>query len=174
MLYLLLLISLIILLAVLMGFVMSKKRAFEELASKDFSLDDYKLKERIMSDSEMGFYINLKKSLEDKFIVLSKVRIEDFIKVAESGMPFGEKESLRNRIKSRHVDFLICDRETTKPLLAIELDGSSHKNSKRVERDKFVNELCESVNLPIEHVHVGDDFKEKSAALREILLSKKY
>jgi len=75
------------------------------------------------------------------------VRIEGFIEVKD-GFEYGKKNGLRNRIKSNHVDFLICDRVTTEPLYVIELDGSSHNRLDRRERDDFVKELYQAVGLP--------------------------
>ncbi|MCK5490270.1 MAG: DUF2726 domain-containing protein [Candidatus Pacebacteria bacterium] len=80
-----------------------------------------------MNASEQALYINLQKNLSDTFIVLSKVRIEDFVKV-KTGIAKNKRFGFRNKIKSRHIDFLICDLATTKPILAIELDGASHNN----------------------------------------------
>lgn len=112
--------------------------------------------------------MNLQKTLGEQFIVLSKVRIEDFVgvkKEIEKNIEWG----LRNSIKSKHVDFLICDRASTKPLLAIELDGVSHNDANRKIRDQFVDELYGAIGLPIEHVPVGGDFLEASQKIKSVL-----
>ena len=46
---------------------------------------------------------------------------------------------LRNRVKSRHTDFLLFDRESVRPLLAIELDDASHDRQSRIDCDEFVD-----------------------------------
>jgi hypothetical protein len=132
----------------------------------------YQTKNRVMNNSEQALYINLQKTLGDSFIVLSKVRIEDFVEV-KSGLKKSDWWSFRGRIKSRHVDFLICDISTTKPLLAIELDGTSHRNYGRVERDNFVNNLYNDIGLKVKHISVGSNFAESALRIRDILKEEK-
>ena len=122
-----------------------------------------------MNSSEQALYINLQKNLSDTFIVLSKVRIEDFVEV-KTGIAKNERFGLRNKIKSRHIDFLICDLATTKPVLAIELDGSSHNNYNQMKVDKFKNDLFKNVGLQVEHIHVGSNFSDEAIRLRNMLL----
>jgi hypothetical protein len=132
----------------------------------------YKLKVRTMNESEQALYINLSKNLGNEFIILSKVRIEDFIDVKYGKLTEKERFGLRGKIKSRHVDFLVCDIATTKPLLAIELDGLSHVKNERIERDKFVNELYKKIGLPIRHILVGSNFSEEAIKIRRDLIKK--
>jgi hypothetical protein len=134
----------------------------------------YRTKNRVMNDSEQAMYINLQKQLGDLFVVLSKVRIEDFVEVKQNGLEKNERWGFRGKIKSRHVDFLICDKATTKPLLAIELDGHSHKNYGRVKRDDFVNNLYKEIGLRIEHVSVGSNFEQESIRLKNILTTEEF
>lgn len=120
----------------------------------DYSL--YQKKNRTMNESEQALYINLQKILGDRYIILSKIRIEDFVEAIKGDGRYGA----RGRIKSRHVDFLVCNRTTTEPILAIELDGKSHLDTRRQDRDQFVDRLYESIGLPIKHIPVGSDFLE--------------
>ncbi len=131
----------------------------------DFSL--YRKKDRVMNESEQALFINLQKTLGDRYIILSKVRIEDFVEAAHGAGGYGA----RGRIKSRHVDFLICDRATTKPFLAVELDGKSHQGEDRQERDRFVDELYKTIDLPIRHIPVGSNFSECAQEINAALKS---
>lgn len=155
------LLLLIIGIILIRGLIKNKKRKF------DCSL--YQKRGRVMNESEQALFINLQKILGDEYIVLSKVRIEDFVDVKRGEVSQSSHWGLRGRIKSRHVDFLVCDRATTKPLLAIELDGKSHNDLGRQVRDQFVNDLYKAINLPIEHIHVGGNFLELSQKIKQIL-----
>ena len=111
----------------------------------------------VLTKSEYAFY-NI---LEDKcdyadLIICPKVRLEDFINVRN----IKEKQSYRGRIKSRHVDFLICDREM-KPLCGIELDDSSHNSWKAQKNDTFKNELYSAIGLKLYRVKTGSNFEAK-------------
>lgn len=76
--------------------------------------------------------------------ICPKVRLEDFISVT------GTKNigKYRGYIKSRHVDFLICDKDLHIKA-GLELDDSSHETRQAAQTDKFKNELFESIGLPL-------------------------
>lgn len=144
-------------------------KVFFEKKERLTSLSSYRKKERVMNESEQALFINLQKALGDAYVVLSKVRIEDFVDVDKKNISSNSQWGLRGRIKSRHVDFLVCNHATTKPLLAIELDGKSHNDPRRKNRDQFVDELYAVIGLPIEHIQVGGNFLELSQKLQEVL-----
>ncbi len=147
-------ISIIFIIAVVLA------KAFIEKKEGLASLSSYQKKDRVMNESEQALFINLQKALGDAYIVLSKVRIEDFVGVDKKNISNNNHWGLRGKIKSRHVDFLICNHATTKPLLAIELDGKSHNDIRRKNRDQFIDELYNAIGLPIEHIQVGGNFLE--------------
>lgn len=133
----------------------------------------YRKKERVLSNSEQDFFIKIEKILGAEYILLSKVRIEDFVMLGEKNIFNNHHRwGLRNRIKSRHVDFLICDTSTTKPLLAIELDGKSHLSFKQQKRDDFIDKLYQTIELPVKHVSVGSDFASEAENILNILKDK--
>ena len=158
----------IILIILIIVIVIAK--IFIERKERELNIASYQKKNRVMNESEQALFINLQKALGDTHIVLSKVRIEDFVEVnKEKAHSYRNHWGLRGRIKSRHVDFLICDCATTKPLLAIELDGKSHNDARRQSRDHFVDELYKTIGLPMEHIHVGGNFLELSQKIRSSL-----
>jgi len=160
----------ILIFIIILGVVLFLIYKFFIIQSDDLNkFTPFYLKQRVLDDREQALFINLKKQLENKYIVLSKVRIEDFVGVKNDNLKKNEHFGLRNRIKSRHVDFLICDLSTTKPLLAIELDGTSHKRYDRKERDRMLNKIYDDVNLRYIHIKVGDDFEQKAEDIKKEL-----
>jgi hypothetical protein len=85
------------------------------------------------------------------------VRLEDLLWLPKYTR---NRYGLRNRIKSRHVDFLLCDKENVKPIIVIELDDSFHSREDRVERDNFVDRALQGARLPILHVKVRDFYNK--------------
>jgi len=81
-----------------------------------------------------------------------------------------ERAKFRGYIRSRHLDFLICD-SYMKPVLAIELDGSSHKSQKAQQTDQRKNQICEAVGLPLERVKVGSNYVAESLKIRNLLVA---
>lgn len=133
----------------------------------------YRKKTSVMNESEQAFFASLQKTLGDRYLILSMVRVADFVEINEEAVPYKNRRGFLNRIVSKHVDFLICDRKDTKPLLAIELDGKSHSGYKKRERDQFVDGLYKGIDLPIEHIPTGANFEDEAIRLKDLLASKK-
>ncbi len=77
-----------------------------------------------------------------------------------------------NRVQSKHVDFVLCSRETLTPVLAIELNDRSHEAEDRRERDTFLERAFRSAGLPMLTVPVRREYdaaelgRQITAALR--------
>ncbi|SHJ53994.1 DUF2726 domain-containing protein [Paramaledivibacter caminithermalis] len=105
----------------------------------------YKKNRFLLTRAENNFYKVLKLALEDNYVICPKVRLADIIYVYGSD----NRQSYFNKIQSKHIDFLICNDIYLNPLLAIELDDSSHSSKYRIERDEFLDDALESADLPI-------------------------
>ena len=99
------------------------------------------------SAAERSFYEILCR-LSPEHTVFAKVRLADLVRVQASGREFWQRF---NSISGKHVDFVLCD-EQLAPIVAIELDDSSHEEPERLARDQFVDSVLESAALPIVHV----------------------
>lgn len=114
--------------------------------------------DEFISPAELNFFFNLKSVVGDSAQVFSKVNLSDLF-YAKTG-DFGKNRSYNNRIDRKHVDFLLCDPKTLKPILGIELDDKSHQRADRQERDVFVNHVFEAANLPLMHVSVQRGYSQ--------------
>jgi hypothetical protein len=112
---------------------------------------------------EFALYQALLETLPSGYSVHGKVRLEDIIRVKRHVNP-KLRWSLRGRVKSRHVDYLIIDRHGH-PMMAIELDGSSHNTRNPSEADKVKTALFAAVSLPLHRIRVGEDFRRITAAI---------
>jgi hypothetical protein len=106
-----------------------------------------------MDKREEAFFFELSKQLPAGFYVFPKMRIADIIETTDGKGYY----SHRNEILPKHIDFLICN-VSFHPVLAIELNGSSHKREDRKESDNEKREIFETVGLPLEFIEVGTDF----------------
>ena len=119
----------------------------------------------LLTGNELKYYNKLKETLANtEYIIFSKVRLADLIKT--------HNYSDFNKIRSKHIDFVICNKETN-PLLFIELDDSSHRITKNHENDikkdiilkkvginiirTKINELDNNMNLIIEKLNTKKD-----------------
>lgn len=114
--------------------------------------------DEFISAAELNFFFNLKSVVGDSAQIFSKVKLSDLF-YAKTG-DFGKNRSYNNRIDRKHVDFILCDPKTLKPILGIELDDKSHQRADRQERDDFVNNVFEAAKLPLMHVSVQRSYSQ--------------
>lgn len=107
----------------------------------------YRIRDDFLSPAEFSFYRLLASVAGAHVTICAKVRLADILYVARPN----ENAGYYNRIASKHVDYLLCDSVTMKPLVAIELDDTSHNRSKRKERDEFVDKAFQAARLPLLH-----------------------
>jgi very-short-patch-repair endonuclease len=119
----------------------------------------YRLRDDFLSPAEFSFYKVLSAWGAGRFVIQSKVHLADIFFVARSN----EKVSFRNKIVQRHLDFLICDPTTMKPMFGIELDDSSHQRRDRQDSDAFLNHVFQSAQLPLLRIR-----NQRSYTLKEI------
>lgn len=110
----------------------------------------YRRKDYLLTKAERSFYEVLRQALgEADTLVFAKVRLLDLV-----WLPKGtaKAQSFRNRVMSKHVDFVLCNRRELRPLLVIELDDKSHEGEERQARDAFVDRVLGAAGLPILHL----------------------
>ena len=105
----------------------------------------FQLREDFLSPAELNFYRVLQTAVSDWAIIFIKVSLGDLF-YAQTG-DWKKNQGYRNKIDRKHVDFLLCDPQTVKPILGIELDDKSHQREDRKKRDEFVRwrVCCSSV-----------------------------
>jgi hypothetical protein len=116
----------------------------------------YHLRDDLLSVAELDFYRVLQTAVSDWAVLLIKVNLGDLF-YASTG-DYGQNMAYRNRIARKHVDFLLCDPKTMRPLVGIELDDSSHNRPDRQQRDAFVDNVFASARLPLVHVPVSPSY----------------
>lgn len=123
----------------------------------------YRLRDDFLSPAEFSFFKVLSSVLGTRFIVQSKVRLADIFFVVPRSR---ENVAYFNKIAQRHLDFLVCDAITMRPLLGIELDDSSHQHSKRQERDEFVAKVFQAAGFPLLRFPAQREYNPKEIAAR--------
>lgn len=102
----------------------------------------------LLTKNEQAQYKKLKQYADANGLqICPKVRLLDIVE-PRSGDP--KYMAYMGKIKSKHVDFVICDQDLRiKGIL--ELDDSSHDRADRQERDKFVDEILDDVGYTVIH-----------------------
>lgn len=134
----------VLVLVVVLGIVTVVIAAFFKKTSRSEGPDysAYRLDPYLLSKAEYSFYQVLRQILGNQYDVFAKVRLADIVKV-KGGEGF---QSAFNRIASKHIDFVICDK-TSKVLLVVELDDASHRRAQSEKSDRFKDGLFEAVGL---------------------------
>ncbi|EAR8730990.1 DUF2726 domain-containing protein, partial [Salmonella enterica] len=135
----------------------SKGKMSDNLVKKD---NECYIKKDFLTNNERVFFRALIETVGDKSYVMAQVRLADIIR-PNYKYKNNSKEyySLFRQISQWHCDFLILDKETLEVLYIIELDDSSHKQEKRVKRDKFFNEALSQAGIKLLRVYNIEEFK---------------
>lgn len=99
----------------------------------------------LLTPTERGFYYALRQAAGVEFVIFCKVRLADIIHVRPGP---GFWQAMRP-ICMKHLDFVLCDPMTMRPVLAIELDDPSHERPDRAERDRFVEAALAAAQFPL-------------------------
>lgn len=151
----------IVLLLVGIARLIEEKTKAQRDSERDKKNEAYQYSKRyyFFTKNELYFYRALLPiATQMNLTVFAKPRLADIIEPKKGA---GNRDACFTRIKSKHIDFLLCEQLQIKPVLAIELDDSSHDVPKRIERDKFVDHAMKSAGLPILHVRSSTNLAEQ-------------
>lgn len=106
------------------------------------------LNKQVLTNIELLFFNKLKE-ITDKYnlYIFTKIRIADLIET--------KNVSDFNKIKSKHIDFIITDNKT-QPLLYIELDDKSHNKHTAKQNDNKKDIIFNNVNNNIIRVKTNE------------------
>ncbi len=117
---------------------------------------EYHKMNSLMTFQERKFYRTvLAKELGSRYFIFSKVRLGDLIWIANEPT---DKKRYSNQIQCKHIDFVLCSKSSLEPVLALELDDSSHERYDRRESDEIKDHVCAEANLPLLRVKVAGEY----------------
>lgn len=97
------------------------------------------IKRNFMTSAEMNFY-NKINELNDEYIVIPQVNLGTVIEK--------ETKGYRNEL-FKNIDFAIFSKDFKEVLLLIELNDSTHQQSKRRKRDRNLYDICKNANIKL-------------------------
>lgn len=106
----------------------------------------YYRKQFLLTRAERDFFLVLREALGDSYLIVPQAHLSVFIDNKVVGQSW--QAALRH-INQKSVDFLVCDTVYLNPLLAIELDDSSHEFPERRERDHEVERILREADMPL-------------------------
>src|SRR5688572_3499395 len=108
-----------VIVAIALAALKAKGGAREDTAKPDV----YYLRKSLFSPAERSFYGVLESLDYEGVTIASKVGLMDIFGVKKG---IERRQGALNRIRAKHVDFLLIQSTDGRPLLGIELDDSSH------------------------------------------------
>ena len=111
----------------------------------DAELYPYKLAQSLLTPSEAAFYTALLLAAGRRYVVFAKVRLADLCQDLDR---WADTRAF-NKVSSKHVDFVLCDAATFRPVLVVELDDRSHLRADRRSRDEFVDGIFRTMGLGV-------------------------
>jgi hypothetical protein len=142
-----------IILVVVVGLITLKKY----LAPSSPPPFPYRSRISLCSPAERSLLGVLEQLLNDKYRVLSKVRLADLIGIRKGGSR-SQRQSALNRISRKHVDFVVCDINDLSILGVVELDDQSHNTAERQKRDSFLDGALHAADIPIVHIQAQNTY----------------
>lgn len=144
-------VAIIIVFIILIALMKSKMNSLQKEENKKVSEPmPYEMVNSIFTKSEKIVFDIIKSVCEkNNLLLFAKVRLADIVKIEKGNKNFNY---WFNKIRSKHLDYLICENINIKPIIAVELDDYTHNQKNRKERDIFVDEVYSKIGLPILHI----------------------
>ena len=142
---------LVIIIILVIGILLVESVISNKENQENQNITGYEKNSYLLTKTELKFYrelINVTNELD--LVVFPKIRLADIFK-NQSYKEF-------NKIKSKHIDFLLCEKTNCKIKLAIELDDYTHNKERVIKNDIFKNEIFKQTNLPLIRIMVNNEY----------------
>jgi len=126
-----------------------------------------KLRDPLLSKVETSFYQVILAIVGQRVVICPKMYLADVLCSGSSSVKTSPAaQAFYQRIANQRIDFLLCERYTLKPLLAIQLYDHSQPKATRKKRDVYIDRVFRAARLPVLHLVAQEDYHLKSLALR--------
>lgn len=115
--------------------------------SKDIPVYNYGRKDYIMTKAEHDFFLRLSLIFQEHYHIFPQVHLSSILD--ERKIKGQNWKAAFRHINGKSVDFVICDKQYAKPLIAIELDDWSHDSKVRKKRDGEVERIFQAAELTL-------------------------
>ena len=111
-----------------------------------------------MTKGENEFFQILTKILQNKYYIFPQMHLTTFLEHKVTGQTWKGAKAHIDRLS---VDYVICDKKYLSPIIAIELDDSTHNRGDRIVRDTEVERILQEAKVPLIRIPYTDRFKEE-------------
>ncbi len=129
----------------------------------------YKKKPSLFTDTEREFLKLLQTAVGQKYTIICRVRLSDIISV-KSGTEKKASASAAQRATGKQLDFVLCDKETMAPVVAVDLVHKNAKGGYKAQKDWFVTGALDAASIPHLRIKVRSGYQPQ--AIRECIAAK--
>lgn len=142
---------LIIFFVIIVGYILSRRpgKDADTESDKKKTVYHYKRNERIMTPSEVEFFGILTEIIDGRYYLFPQVHLSSILDHKVKGDKFVNWNAAFRHINSKSVDYVLCDKTTLAPVVAIELDDPSHSRDDRRLRDDEVERIFDEAGVPL-------------------------
>lgn len=108
----------------------------------------YRLRDHFLTEEEDRLRHRLCEAVGERAIVCPKTRVSDVLWIPQAHQHLGDAV----RIDRKFIDFLICDRISSRPVCAVQLDRWREDAAKYQLRDEFLERVLAAAGLAVLHV----------------------
>jgi very-short-patch-repair endonuclease len=119
---------------------------------------DYIKKDFFLSRAEREFFNVLMLAVGNQYYVFPQVHLSTIIDHKIKGQYWN---AAFRHINEKSVDFVLCDKNYIKPIIAIELDDYTHERDDRKERDGIVENILKDAGLPLLRIKNQGNFEKE-------------
>jgi very-short-patch-repair endonuclease len=118
----------------------------------------YQKQKFFMTKTEHECYKVLSKILGDRFYLFAQVHLSTIVDHKVKGQSW---KGAFSHINQKSVDFVVCSKDYISPVLAIELDDSTHGRPDRQRRDVEVERILEDAGVPLLRIENRERFNSE-------------
>jgi hypothetical protein len=129
----------------------------------------FKRKPQLFTPVEHSFLNLIEQAVGREFRIMCRVKLSDVLAVHQSTNKKVASQAL-SRASSRQLDFVLVDKQSMSPVLAIDLVHNQGKEGYKTQKDWFVSGALDAAGVPLARIKVKPGYKVED--IRECLENK--
>ncbi|MEW9797135.1 DUF2726 domain-containing protein [Alteromonas sp. CYL-A6] len=129
----------------------------------------FRRKPQLFTPVEHTFLKLIEQAAGNEFRIVCRVRLSDLLTVHQQTDKKTAGQAL-SRASARQLDFVLCDKDNMRPILAIDLVHSQGKDGYKTQKDWFVTGALDAAGLPHARIKVKSGYSVED--IRECLEAK--
>ncbi len=114
----------------------------------------YRLRDHFLTTPEIVLLRTLREMTQDRYVIFAKVALTDIFSIVRPN----ENVHYFNKLFRKHVDFLLCNPQSLRPQIGIELVRPIPPGGTR-SADQFMEDLFLTAGLPLVQVSPNDHYE---------------